>query len=344
MLPISFGGGMAKVFISHLPEDRTRAHEIGIFLERLGYEFVCNRDSNIAGAELAAGLELTLSECVGAVVVLGAASNTAGYAVWELAHVMEFSKHQPEFFVIPVRLANAQIPDAVSRLRYIDDSEKDAPAIAREIVESIERIQLISIRNKKSEQQKAQAVRSVADYVVEATDGLKAREAADRRSASVFSGLGYVALLACAAVGVLGMIQIENVAKLPWHAALFHSVKMIVAVASLAGAAKVAFGFAKAHMSEALRSANRTHAIAFGKFFLNAYGEQLSPQAVRRAFQDWNIDTPSAFSVLDKDSVDPEPIESTVKVARALQALVATAPPVARRERAKGPKRKQLKE
>ncbi|WP_413711756.1 hypothetical protein [Rhizobium sp. Rhizsp82] len=80
----------------------------------------------------------------------------------------------------------------------------------------------------------------------------------------------------------------------------------IVMIGVLAALAKYAYSLGKSYMSESLKSSDRIHAIQFGKFFLRAYGDRLTPSEVKEAFQHWNIDRNSTFSTLDPAHIDPQ--------------------------------------
>jgi hypothetical protein len=49
-------------------------------------------------------------------------------------------------------------------------------------------------------------------------------------------------------------------------------------------------------MREALKNADRRHAINFGKFYLESYGAAAEWSQVKEAFEHWNITGENAFS------------------------------------------------
>lgn len=72
-------------------------------------------------------------------------------------------------------------------------------------------------------------------------------------------------------------------------------------------------------MVEALRNADRSHAISFGEFYLNAFGEDLEWKEVKEAFQHWNIDRGSSFLTQDSAQFDPKLFETAVELAKVLR-------------------------
>ena len=69
-------------------------------------------------------------------------------------------------------------------------------------------------------------------------------------------------------------------------------------------------------MAEALKSADREHAISFGKFYLGAFSEKADWSELKEVFQHWNIDKNSSFSSLDTNNFDPKFLESVIEIAK----------------------------
>lgn len=67
-------------------------------------------------------------------------------------------------------------------------------------------------------------------------------------------------------------------------------------------------------MDEALKNADRIHAISFGQFYLQAYGENSEPNDIKEVFQHWNIGGRNAFSALSAESYDPKIIEAIATI------------------------------
>ena len=81
---------------------------------------------------------------------------------------------------------------------------------------------------------------------------------------------------------------------------------------------KYAFTLGKSYMNESLKNSNRLHAISFGKFYLQAYGDVVTPEDVKEVFQHWNIDKDSSFKELNSQSFDPRIFESAIEIASVL--------------------------
>jgi hypothetical protein len=80
----------------------------------------------------------------------------------------------------------------------------------------------------------------------------------------------------------------------------------VIVIGFLGACSRYAFSLGKSYISESLKSADRIHAIAFGKFYLRAFGEKATWSELKEVFQNWNIDRASTFSSLDVSQIDPQ--------------------------------------
>lgn len=78
-------------------------------------------------------------------------------------------------------------------------------------------------------------------------------------------------------------------------------------------------------MREALKNADRRHAINFGKFYLESYGAAADWSQVKEAFEHWNITGSDAFSRKEEAQIDVSAIE---KAATLLERLGRSLPKV----------------
>lgn len=78
-------------------------------------------------------------------------------------------------------------------------------------------------------------------------------------------------------------------------------------------------------MHEALRNADRLHAISFGEFFIKAYGDKISSYSeINEIFQNWNIDKSSSFYELNADTYDPKFSENLIDIIKSLTEKIKT--------------------
>jgi len=114
-----------------------------------------------------------------------------------------------------------------------------------------------------------------------------------------------------------------------------HLARLVVAgvfvVGLVSAFARFAFTLGKSYMVEALRNAERAHAISFGEFYLNAFGERAEWAQVQEAFKNWNIDMGSAFHTQNVKDIDPEILSVIQRIA--VSAVNRTTPSVRNRKR-----------
>lgn len=152
------------------------------------------------------------------------------------------------------------------------------------------------------------------DYVADALDTLDKKETQFHRISKIWSAIGAASL--AGSIGFFGYITLSSAVSLPnpitWEFIAFSVFKGLVAVALLAGLAKYSFLFSSSYMQEALKNADRRHAINFGKFYLESYGAAAEWSQVKEAFEHWNITASNAFKRSDEAMPDISALEKAV--------------------------------
>jgi hypothetical protein len=95
-----------------------------------------------------------------------------------------------------------------------------------------------------------------------------------------------------------------------WEFITFSIFKGLIAVGLFAALAKYSFLFSNSYMREALKNADRRHAINFGNFYLESYGAAAEWSQIKEAFEHWNIIGTNAFSKTDESAVDVTTLEN----------------------------------
>lgn len=162
------------------------------------------------------------------------------------------------------------------------------------------------------------------DYVSDALDTLDRKETQFHRISKIWSCVGAGALIG--GIALFAYVTFTSVATLPsqitWEFLTFSALKGVIAVALLAGLAKYSFLFSSSYMQEALKNADRRHAINFGKFYLESYGAAADWSQVKEAFEHWNIAGANAFSRSEEGPPSVSALEKAVAlIERAGKAL-----------------------
>jgi hypothetical protein len=185
-------------------------------------------------------------------------------------------------------------------------------------------IELQQEKERYTEESRKKIERTSKDYVVDALDILDKKERQFHRISKVWSGIGAVALVSGMSFFVYVSISSAIVfpVQLSWEFITFAAFKGLIAVALLAGLAKYSFLFSNAYMQEALKNADRRHAINFGKFYLESYGAAADWSQIKEAFENWNIAGTSAFARAGDSVPDLTALEKAVTfIERAGKAL-----------------------
>lgn len=175
-----------------------------------------------------------------------------------------------------------------------------------------------------NEESRKKIERTSKDYVADALDTLDKKETQFHRISKIWSAIGAASLVA--SIGFFAYITLSTVINLPspitWEFLAFSVFKGLIAVALLAGLAKYSFLFSSSYMQEALKNADRRHAINFGKFYLESYGAAAEWSQVKEAFEHWNITGSNAFKKADEAMPDISALEKAVAlVERASKAI-----------------------
>jgi hypothetical protein len=166
--------------------------------------------------------------------------------------------------------------------------------------------------------------RTSKDYVSDAIQTLSNKEREFHRISKIWSFVGAIGL--SVAIVFLVYLSFSTVLALPtdmtWELIVFSSLKGLVVAMLLAGLAKYSFLFSRSYMQEALKNADRRHAINFGKFYLESYGAAADWSQVKDAFEHWNIPGTNAFAMDAPNALELSSLEKVVNlVERASKSL-----------------------
>lgn len=165
------------------------------------------------------------------------------------------------------------------------------------------------------------------DYVADALDTLDKKEIQFHQISKIWSGIGAASLVV--GLGFFSYVTVSSIATFPspvtWEFITFSVFKGLISVALFAALAKYAFLFSSSYMREALKNADRRHAINFGKFYLESYGAAAEWTQIKEAFEHWNITGANAFSKPEETQLDVTALEKVAtiieRIGKALPAL-----------------------
>ncbi|MDH5232640.1 MAG: hypothetical protein OEY38_21485 [Gammaproteobacteria bacterium] len=149
-----------------------------------------------------------------------------------------------------------------------------------------------------NEESRKKIEKTSRDYVSEALDLLGKKEAEFHSRSKTWGAIGAWSIIGglifFAYVTVTSFSIIPN--PVTWQFITFTMFKGLIVLALFAALAKYSLIFSNSYMREALKNADRRHAINFGKFYLESYGASADWEQIKEAFEHWNIAGENAFT------------------------------------------------
>lgn len=311
---------MAKVFISYSSQDRGVATDLASAISLLGH-YVLPESPVVPGTEWRSNLIEGMKDAEVIVVLLTDNSTNSPYFQSEVASARVMTRIPGKsMLLIPVIWDRVGLPNQIRDIQALLALDHNLQHTALGIDEAITAFEGRRLAEVQDEiVAKARIEENAATYVEDAIRDLRQRESINRVRADVWYYLGYLSLVSGVGVGVYGLLKAAS-GDFGWEHLAYFGLKSIITVGLLLACSKYSFTLGKSYMSEALKSADRIHAISFGRFYLRAYGLKTNWIELKEVFQNWNIDRPSSFASLETSQFDPKFVEAVVEVAKAMAA------------------------
>ncbi len=294
-------------------------------LRKFDYEVFLDSESLQAGSNWQNILSKSIKKTDVFLVLLTENSITSQSVISEIGAARAYidSSSQEKLF-IPILMGTVDIPLVIQDIQaIIIENKQSIDEAAAKIRGAIDALLGRKLANEEKRiERKEQIERTAANYIEEAIQELKERESSLETKANRWNMIGWCSLITgvfSAIILVLLTLTTTGGAVKSWPEFSFLAIKSIIIVALLIASAKYAFSLAKSFMSEALKNSDRIHAISFGKFFLQAFGDKVDENEVKEIFQHWNINNKSSFSELDAEKFDPKIVEAILSVAEVVK-------------------------
>jgi hypothetical protein len=175
------------------------------------------------------------------------------------------------------------------------------------------------------EESRKKIERTSKDYVSDALELLGKKESEFHNRSKTWSIVGASSLVS--GLVFFGYVTAKSFTEMAdpitWEFITFAVFKGLIAVVLFAALAKYSLLFSNSYMREALKNADRRHAINFGKFYLESYGAAADWTQIKEAFEHWNITGDNAFSKGEESKLDVTTIE---KLATAIEKIGKSLP------------------
>lgn len=296
---------MAKIYLSYSHKDADFARLLTAKLRTGGHEVLVDTDALAPGQNWRAILSEALKDAEAFVALLSEASLSSQYTMVEIGSARAYSSQIGKPIVIPVLIDDVPIPLPLQDIQVIFSKDRNTDYILSELTRAL----TVSAAKEEANKEKAKEVAkkiemSAAHYIRDAIEVQKKYEGTNKKLGERWNYIGFLALL----VGILfSLVTLHyRPADGNWINLAAVVLTNLIVIGFLGACSRYAFSLGKSYVSESLKASDRIHAISFGHFYLNAFGERVEWAELKEAFQHWNIDRSSTFSGLDPAQIDPQ--------------------------------------
>lgn len=308
---------MAQIQFTFAYEDTGIAKSLAGLLKDNGHKVFLPTKDILPGKVLADEISLRLKSVDFFVIIISKHSQNSRWVNAEASKVIGYYRERKKPVIIPILFDGEDLPPEFvvvfenilfgSRENIEESNSALSLAISRLIGES----QAIE---EEKEEVIAKVKENAGTYITETIARLTAKERDYRRIAYTSYFLCGVFLI-CAITFLLSKADfIMNSQKvLTTSEQIQLGLVAFVLLALIISVARFLFLIGKSFMVESLRNSDRIHAISFGKFYLEAFGDKIDWNEIKEAFQHWNIDGGSSFISQSANDFDPEILKSFIE-------------------------------
>ncbi|EBI4610144.1 toll/interleukin-1 receptor domain-containing protein [Salmonella enterica] len=273
---------MTNVFISYAREDVLIARKLTEELSRYGYNIFLDQQSIRLGSHWQEDMLKKLKNADVFIALVTEHSDKSYYFNIEVAGAISYvTNSNRSKLVLPVVLDKEALNNSdLGVFQALFARSNDMTNLVNKIVNAISRFEGARVAQEETKEIRAKVLKDEsADYISETIEDLKAREKDGRQLSSRWHLAGYGALVASVIfVLTLWFLAERSFVQSPLDTTrlIFDAIKGVTVVALLLGLARYSFLMAKTHQLEALKNADRLHAISFGKFYMRVFSTQIS--------------------------------------------------------------------
>lgn len=308
---------MAIVYVSYSRKDRDFVVAVTAQLSEVGHQILIDDEILEPGVDWRSALKAGMRKADVFLVFLSENSVKSPYVIEELVSARARTEVSADVLLIPMIIDSIPIPEVINDLFAYTEPHREIKRTAQIIQNAIAKFQVKKDEREKNLNESMKAAEAASErlesnasvYIEEAIESLKLVEARYRAISNRWYVAGFGALLLGVLVGVLGLLQWTESGKREWVDFALVTLKTLVILSLLGACAKYAFSLGRSYVSEALKNADRIHAISFGKFYLRAFGSRVEWSQLKEVFQHWNIDRASSFNSSSSADFDPRILE-----------------------------------
>lgn len=216
-----------------------------------------------------------------------------------------------------------QVAESEKEIHQRQNKYKSVEAgLLKKELEIRDSIRVLQEEHQKQVQEKIEL--KVPEFVESAVAALKEKEESfsDKAANWNFHGSISLGLAIASAIGALiyGGFEFNSAAKenIDWFFFSFLLIKGLIVVSLFGAFAKHAYNIGNAYMHESLKRSDRMHAINFGKLYLEVYGNEVSQNDMKSIFENWNMNSDSAFTKIQASNFEPKVVEQVTQMINAV--------------------------
>lgn len=311
---------MAKVYISYDPSSAILVRGVADTLRKSGHIVFIDVDVLQAGDDWVSVLGSKLAESDACISIMSRRYLENARGLGELSTAAGYAGASRRFLLLPVLVEDIEPPAFIGRFQILEAKDSSPDRVAADVAALLDQWLGSEIaKRKRNEEDHARIAKGASDYVRKSLDALKLVEDRYKTVAAVCYSIGAVSLLCSVGTTLYRLIKIHSApgaGAMTVANAVELGLVYVVLIAVLIGFAKYMFTLGQSYMTEALRNADRVHAISFGEFYLNAFQEDAVWGELKEAFQHWNIDRGSSFLTQSARDFDPGVLEKALDVSK----------------------------
>lgn len=297
-----------RVYISYSIKDKEIAEKFYDELAKNNIE-VWWDENIVIGQEFNKVIDEELLKSDAIIIIISKNSVQSDWIRYEMMTALGYKRAGNGVQIFPFVIGNYDIiPDPLKTVQCYfakDDIHKEIQNAVMQITKSLA---AKFIELKKNEKNKEIVKKSFDNYIDDVFDKLDNNEKRNRRLSYICYGASITFIILSVVFSIYKSRYFAQ--KYSIEKTIYLAVLNVLTLALIIGLSRLLFILGKSFMVESIRNGDRIHAISFGKFFLNAYGEIATRDEIREVFGNWNIDNGSSFITQDTKDFDPQILEA----------------------------------
>jgi hypothetical protein len=310
---------MVKVFFSYSQADEQLVRQVAEPLKN-HYDVFFASESISAGQSFQSAISEELKNTDVIIYMLTENSVKSKWVNMEIGIAIGYLQQKGKPLVIPVVFDDVSLPPQLLNIQSLFGRRDDIQLVTDKIIHAITYwIGSYQAKKDKNIELQSNVKENASIYIEESLKELRHKE----RQFYKVAVLWYITSFVLLFVGI-GLPFSRIFKPLPHDMMeIISSITFsLILIALLTALARFSFILGKSYMVESLRNSDRLHAISFGKFYLNAFGQDAEWPEIKEAFQHWNIDKGSSFIKQEVKDFDPEIMKMINKIADAISSKI----------------------